>query len=89
MKKELAFCGSKSGREYDKVRACGFTLKDGEVKGVKYIRGSELVYQCELFGRTELSPGALPAAVKERYYPAGDVHTLYFGKILKTENFLP
>ena len=27
MKKELAFCGTKSGRDYDKIRACALKLK--------------------------------------------------------------
>jgi len=88
MKKELAYCGTKSGREYDKARACGLMLREGEVKDMKYIEGSALVYQCELFGSAGLETVNLPAAVKERYYPDGDVHTLYFGKIIRAENFL-
>jgi hypothetical protein len=30
LKNELAFCGTKSGRDCDKARACGLTLKDRE-----------------------------------------------------------
>jgi flavin reductase (DIM6/NTAB) family NADH-FMN oxidoreductase RutF len=86
MKKELAFCGSRSGRDYDKVRACAMTLKDGTVKGVKYLEGSELVYECEISGRAELRSDGLPAAVLGKYYPSGDLHTLFFGKIVKAEN---
>jgi flavin reductase (DIM6/NTAB) family NADH-FMN oxidoreductase RutF len=88
LKKELAFCGTKSGRDYDKARACALTLKDGE-PGVKYIDGCALVYQCEILGKTSLPKEKTAPAVLERYYPAGDApHTLYFGKVLKAENFL-
>lgn len=88
LKKELAFCGTKSGRDYDKVRACGLTLKDGE-PGVKYLDGCVLVYQCEILGRTSLDRAKTAPAVLERYYQAGEApHTLYFGKVLKADNFL-
>jgi flavin reductase (DIM6/NTAB) family NADH-FMN oxidoreductase RutF len=86
LKKELAFCGSKSGRDYDKIRVCGLALKEGLVKNIKYLDGCELVYQCEISGKTELKRETLPPAAIERYYPGHDApHTLYFGRILKAE----
>ncbi len=84
--KELAFCGSRSGRDYDKVRACGLKLAEGAEKGLKYVEGCELVYQCRLTGTSELDVRTLPAAEKGRYYPDGDPHTLYFGRIVKAES---
>ncbi|MHB0996158.1 MAG: flavin reductase family protein [Elusimicrobiales bacterium] len=88
LKKELAFCGSKSGREYDKIRACGLKLKDGAGKGLKYIDGCALVYQCALYGRAALPRGGLaPEALKKYYGPAETPHTLYFGKVIKAEHF--
>ena len=88
LSKELAFCGSKSGRDYDKVRACGMKLKDGAVKGVKYLDGCALVYQCELRGSAALKRETIGREELERYYPAADApHTLFFGKILKAEQF--
>ncbi|OGR45027.1 MAG: hypothetical protein A2X35_06435 [Elusimicrobia bacterium GWA2_61_42] len=88
LKKELAFCGSKSGRDYDKIRACALTLKEGVEKKLKYLAGCELVYQCELSGKTELKRETLAPADLAKYYPGHDApHTLYFGKILKAEKF--
>lgn len=86
MTKELSFCGSKSGREYDKARACAFTLQTGVTKSIKYIAGSSLVYQCASYGHAQLKAENIPAAVREKYYSLGDPHTLYFGKIIKVEN---
>ena len=87
MEKELAFCGTKSGREYDKIRACALKLKEGLVKDLKYIDGCGLVYQCEIYGRTALKRETLSAAALEKYYPGADApHTLYFGKILQAES---
>lgn len=87
MKKELAFCGTKSGREYDKARACGLKLIEGKAKDIKYIDGCGLVYQCEICGKTALKTETLAADVLKKYYPDKDLHTLYFGKILKAEKF--
>lgn len=87
MRKELAYCGSKSGRDYDKVRACGLELRDGSAPGVKLIGGCALAYECEKTGSAELRAEDLPGAVRARYYPEGDLHTLFFGRIIKAENF--
>jgi len=87
LKKELAFCGTKSGREYDKARACALTLKAGK-PGIKYIEGCELVYQCEILARTDLAREKIGPGPLGKYYPANDPpHTLYFGKVLKAESF--
>lgn len=88
LQKELAYCGTKSGKEYDKARVCGFTLKEGYGHKVKYIDGCELVYQCELYGTTNLAMESAAHPVLSRYYPGGgDIHTVYFGKIIKAEKF--
>lgn len=81
MRKELAFCGSKSGRDHDKVKECGFSLKEGR-EGTRYIAGSDLVYECTLLERTGVQPAALAQSVKDSFYKDGDYHTVYFGEII-------
>ena len=74
--------------EYDKLRVCGLKLKDGAVKGVKYLDGCALVYQCAMYGASGLSREALSPQALAKYYQPGEVpHTLYFGKIIKAEHF--
>ena len=82
-KKELAFCGSKSGRDCDKLRACALKTKDGSKRGVKLIEGAGLSYECEILSKAEMQSSALPEAIRKKYYPAGDSHTLYFGEIIR------
>lgn len=86
LKKELAFCGSKSGREHDKIRACGLTVKSG-YSGLKYLDGCALVYFCESFARTEMKAGTVAETARGKYYPEGDLHSVYFGRIVKAESF--
>jgi flavin reductase (DIM6/NTAB) family NADH-FMN oxidoreductase RutF len=88
MKDALAFCGSRSGRDYDKARACALKLGEGARERIKYIEGCELVYQCVLSGTAELKRETLQADISERYYPGQEApHTLYFGSIIKAERF--
>jgi len=88
LSKELAFCGSKSGRDYDKVRACGMKLKSGAAETLKYIDGCGLVYQCELRGSALLKRETLGRTELEKYYPGAEApHTMFFGKIIKAEQF--
>ena len=82
-KKELAFCGSKSGREYDKLRACALNTTDGSKPGIKLIEGAALSYECELLSKAEMPSSALPEEIRKKYYPAGDSHTLYFGEVIR------
>jgi flavin reductase (DIM6/NTAB) family NADH-FMN oxidoreductase RutF len=87
LSKELLFCGSKSGRDYDKVRACGLKLKEG-VNGAKYLDGCALVYQCDVRGSAQLKRETMGPEELEKFYPGAEApHTMFFGKILKAEQF--
>jgi flavin reductase (DIM6/NTAB) family NADH-FMN oxidoreductase RutF len=82
MAKELAFCGSHSGREHDKMAECGLTAEPGLASSVLVIKDCGLIYECETVGKIPLTSEALHPEVIERFYPEGDFHTVFFGKIL-------
>ena len=81
-RKELALCGAKSGRELDKVKECGFTVTRGE-GGAPYFEQARLVLVCRKRYAQELDPAAMPADVKEKWYPQSDFHTMYIGQIVE------
>ena len=78
----LALCGSKSGREVDKVKECGFTVKAARC-GAPYFEEAELVLVCRKRFVQPMDPARLPEDVKERWYPQKDYHTLYIGEIVE------
>lgn len=78
----LSLCGSKSGREVDKVRACGFTVKTAAC-GAPYFEQAELVLVCRKRFAQEMDPANIPQDVKEKWYPNQDYHTLYIGQIVE------
>jgi len=79
-KDALNFCGSKSGRNIDKVAATGLVPVETD-KGNIYFKDARLVFECrkiyfqDLQAVNFLDPGI------ERNYPKKDYHRMYFGKV--------
>lgn len=80
--KELAFCGSHSGRDLDKIAKAGFKLVPGKTRGVSVIENCGIFYECEIIHKTKIIGETLPPDIKKKYYPSGDFHAVYSGKIL-------
>ena len=81
-RKALSLCGAKSGREVDKVKECGFTVKTAEC-GAPYFEQAELVLVCRKRFAQALDAGNIPQDIREKWYPAKDYHTLYIGEIVE------
>jgi flavin reductase (DIM6/NTAB) family NADH-FMN oxidoreductase RutF len=78
----LNFCGSKSGRDYDKVKETGLIPVETALGNV-YYKQAKLVIECEkiyadFFSKDKFIDQSLPSKV----YPSGDFHKMYVGKIL-------
>ena len=81
-KQALAYLGSHSGRDGDKVAAAGLTPAFGE--GYTYFEEASLVLVCRKLYRTPLvEEGFLDKAIVEDCYPERDFHDLYIGEIVK------
>ncbi len=86
LKKELGFCGTKSGRDYDKINECGFTLLEGRTIKTPVIAECELHFECKIIYKQAMEPGMIPKEIKERYYSNNDYHVIYYGEI--TDSYL-
>lgn len=80
-RKALSLCGTKSGRDMDKVKECGFTVCSGE-GGAPYFEQADLVLVCRKRMAMPMDPAAMPEDVKEKWYD-GDYHTIYWGEIVE------
>ena len=78
----LALCGSKSGRDVDKVKECGFTVKTAPC-GAPYFEEASLVLVCRKRFAQEMDPANIPEDVKASVYPTQDYHTMYIGEIVE------
>lgn len=78
----LAYCGSHSGRDVDKVAATGLTPVFAE--GTVYFKEAKLVLVCRKLYQSRLSEsGFTDSAVSQKNYPAKDFHEMYIGEIIK------
>lgn len=79
----LKLCGSRSGREVDKVKECGFTVETAD-GGAPYFGEAELVLVCRKLYRQEMTEECfLDRTVLEKNYPNNDLHTVYIGEIIE------
>ncbi len=79
-RRELALCGSKSGRDINKFEACGFTVETAE-NGAPYIGEAKLVFCCRKLYWQDMEPAHFLDAEIEKHYPEEDYHRIYIGKI--------
>jgi len=90
--KVLGICGSKSGRDLDKIQSLGLELEKSEIVSVPGIRQFPLTLECKVLYRQNQDPTQIPAAVIDRYYPEvgerlpsgekRDYHTAYYAEIV-------
>ena len=86
VKEILAFCGTKSGRDYDKAKELALTLVDGEKISVPAIRELPLTLECKVIYKVRQDGREIPKDVMDRFYPEWeqnpeDLHTVYYGLI--------
>ncbi len=81
-KQQLALCGTRSGRDVDKVKECGFTAAASDTGAAPYFEEAELVLVCRKRMVMPMDPAAIPADVKEHHYE-GDYHDIYWGEIVE------
>ena len=77
----LGFCGTKSGRDVNKIKELGLHLAEGETVSVPAIRELPLTLECKVIYKQEQVKEAIAPDSLEKYYPAGDFHTAYYGQI--------
>lgn len=77
----LSICGSKSGRDIDKVKETGLTPV--HIDGTTYFDEARLVLVCKKQYFQDIDPKNFLNADIEKNYPAKDYHRMYIGEIVK------
>jgi len=85
LKDELLFCGTKSGRDLDKVEACGLTTVPGRQVSVPYLESCPLHYECQIVAVKQLQASDVVSHdILGTHYPSGDPHLIVLGEIVGT-----
>lgn len=77
----LSYCGSRSGRNVDKVKETGITPLATPSGNICFIE-SKLVFECKkLFRNDFLAEHFMEKELTGNYYPEKDFHRMYIGEI--------
>lgn len=82
LKNALMVCGTKSGRDIDKFKACNLTLVDSKKVDTPIIGECELHYECKIVYKQEMNLEFLSKNILENSYKDGNYHTFYYGEIV-------
>ena len=82
----LSLCGTKSGRDMDKIAQLGLTLEEPETISVPGIKELPLTLECKVIYKQDQVLQAIDPESRSRYYAQGtaneqDFHTAYYGLI--------
>ena len=79
---DVVLCGSRSGRDTDKVQACGLTLLRDQ--SAPYFQEAELTFICRKLYAQDMDPACFTDhALDEELYPDRDYHRVFVGEIEK------
>lgn len=80
--KAIAFCGTKSGRDFDKFKECHLVPKPANTTKSPIVDIPGIHYECKIVYKSAMDNKVLDGSL-ENLYPKKDYHTLYFGEILR------
>ena len=78
---EIFYCGTKSGRDVNKLEECGLTIVPGRQSTSPVIDTPGLHMECKIIYKNAIDPDRLDRTYGA-IYPEKDYHTLYFGEIV-------
>lgn len=82
LQKELGFCGSKSGRDYDKFIETGLTPVAGKAVAVPVIGECKIFYEGRVVYHQAMDPALISDEIQNKFYSNKDYHVIFYGEIL-------
>jgi len=82
----LTFCGTRSGRYFDKFKETGLTPSEGLTTSVMFVREAYAVLECRIVSREAITPLALNESIASSFYGDNSYHSLVMGEI--TDSYL-
>lgn len=80
-RKELNLCGTRSGRDINKLEVCNLHVEKCNKVNAFFITESDIHFECRIVHKHFLDPATLDPAIIKRYYPQSDYHMVYYGEI--------
>ena len=83
LKKELAFAGTKSGRDYDKFDGHGLTAAPAQAVDAPIVKECGLHFECRKLLTQDMTPDRMDPELVNGIYAPKDFHTMFFGEIVR------
>ena len=80
----VAFCGSASGRNFDKIAEKGLTASRGKRVKVPTVKECLVHYECAVVHHNDVLPQELVPAIDKVAYTDKSYHRVYYGEVLAT-----
>jgi flavin reductase (DIM6/NTAB) family NADH-FMN oxidoreductase RutF len=78
---ELAFCGTHSGKDTDKLAECKLATRDATHTATPLLDIPGIHLECRTLLRATMTPDLMHPDLQS-FYPAQDYHTYYYGEII-------
>lgn len=82
MKQALGYCGQKSGRDCDKIKDCNLSIVPAKDVSAPVVACKGLVFECEVVSTVDMNAELTAATVLDKWYKNGDLHTIYYAKVV-------
>lgn len=82
MDKALTYCGTKSGKNFDKFKDCNLSILPAQKTNSPIINIPGRFYECKIIQVTTVDPNRLDNKINQELYQDKSYHNLYFGEIL-------
>jgi flavin reductase (DIM6/NTAB) family NADH-FMN oxidoreductase RutF len=79
---KISYFGTVSGRNQNKFKAKGLTVRPGKKVKSPIIEECVINYECRVVHKNDVIPDRLADEIRHRAYRQGDFHRIYFGEIL-------
>jgi flavin reductase (DIM6/NTAB) family NADH-FMN oxidoreductase RutF len=78
----MTICGTRSGRDTNKIAECNLHLKKSAGVTVPFLDEAEIHFECRTVHKNTVLDVDMNSEILTGYYPSGDLHTIYSGEIL-------
>ncbi len=79
----VSFCGTVSGRNYNKFKEKNLTPLPSKKVKPPVIKECSISFECRVVHKNDVIPKELFPDISPEFYPQGDYHRVYFGEILE------
>lgn len=79
-KKALNYCGSHSGRDFDKIKESG--LNWNHKHSIPFIDEGKLIFLCNKMASVRITDDSFLTPEIRKWYQNGDMHTMYVAEII-------